>query len=112
MKKIIFLLFIVGLHNICIGQQTQISGVVISAEDSLPMPFVLIELVGTDVNTTTDFDGKYSLETDRPFFSLRATFVSYKPRESNVERGKKQTINFTLTPFNETPKKRKKKRFK
>lgn len=43
------------------AQQINISGVVTSAEDELPLPGVTIVVKGTSKGVQTDFDGKYSI---------------------------------------------------
>ncbi len=42
--------------------QVSVSGVVTSQDDGQPLPGVSILIVGTQEGTTTDFDGKYSIE--------------------------------------------------
>ncbi|MBN2639617.1 MAG: SusC/RagA family TonB-linked outer membrane protein [Bacteroidales bacterium] len=59
---LVFLIF-TGL-NFALAQTRTISGTVTSADDGKPLPGVTVQLKGTTVGTTTDFNGKYSLNVD------------------------------------------------
>ncbi|BAV95403.1 SusC/RagA family TonB-linked outer membrane protein [Ichthyobacterium seriolicida] len=56
------ILVFLSLHvNLCFAQFS-LSGTVLSKEDELPLPGVEISIEGTDKNTSTNFDGEYSIE--------------------------------------------------
>ena len=59
-------LLVILLSFICMygvfGQEVQISGVVKSSFDDVPLPGVNIMIVGTAQGTQTDFDGNYTIE--------------------------------------------------
>lgn len=79
------------------GQElTKIKGKVIDAITKQPLPFVNISFVGANIGTTTDFDGNYYLETQWATSKLLASFVGYKVDTVRVQKGKTQTLNFTL----------------
>ncbi len=80
-------------------QLTKIMGTVIDAHTHEPIPFVNVYFRGTDVQTTTDFDGKYSLETKTPKDSLYAQYMGYKPQTKVVVKNKFQYIDFELKPI-------------
>jgi len=54
------ILFFIGLQGV-LAQGREISGVVTSADDGLSIPGVSVIVKGTTIGTTTDFDGKYSI---------------------------------------------------
>ena len=75
---------------------TRIKGIVLDAKTKEPLPFVNVTFKGANVGTTTDFDGKYNLETQWAKPTLSASFVGYKTLYKTVVIGKSQTINFFL----------------
>lgn len=92
--------FIVGFVSLfaapLYAQETVVQGRVTDAASGDPIPFVNIFFKGTNVGTTTDFEGHYALRTTRPVDSLVATYVGYKPRTKVVRPGEKQAVNFQL----------------
>ena len=91
-------LFVFGLLAIIVNGQkfTKIKGTVIDANTKEPLPFVNVVFKGANVGTTTDFDGKYYLETQWGTSTLQASFVGYKTASKPVELGKSLTIDFEL----------------
>jgi hypothetical protein len=75
---------------------TRIKGVVLDANTKEPLPFVNVTFRDANVGTTTDFDGKYNLETQWAKSTLAASFVGYKSIFKTVVIGQSQTINFFL----------------
>jgi len=75
---------------------TRIKGTVLDSKTKEPLPFVNIAFKGANIGTTTDFDGKYSIETQWGTAYLQASFVGYKAATKKVELGKNNTINFLL----------------
>ncbi len=47
----------------CFSQEKQLSGVVTSGQDGLPLPGVNVIIDGTTKGTQTDFDGRYTINT-------------------------------------------------
>ena len=75
---------------------TKIKGTVLDAKTKEPLPFVNVTFKGKNIGTTTDFDGKFYLETQWATTKLLASFVGYKTAVKSVSTGKSQTINFLL----------------
>ena len=60
--------------------QTSISGLITENATGEPLPGVNIKVVGQAVGTTTDFDGKFSLDVSQnPPFSIQTPFFRSKP---------------------------------
>jgi TonB-dependent SusC/RagA subfamily outer membrane receptor len=74
-----FLVF-VGLPMLQ-AQTVQIAGKVTSSEDGSPVPGVSVVVKGTTIGTTTDFDGKYSLNVPSSATTLVFSFVGLKSQE-------------------------------
>ena len=82
--------------NVSAQKLTKIKGVVLDAQTNEPLPFVNVAFKGANIGTTTDFDGKYYIETQWATNTLLASFVGYKTAIAAVTIGKSQTINFSL----------------
>lgn len=78
------------------AQNTTISGKITDVTTGDPIPFVNVVFRGTNIGTTTDFDGNYSLTSNTPGDSLIASYIGYKPRTKPVLKGSSQVINFQL----------------
>ncbi|MDB4605607.1 carboxypeptidase-like regulatory domain-containing protein, partial [Flavobacteriaceae bacterium] len=75
-KKYLLLLVTTVFMSIYGYSQDQISGVV-SDKDGIPMIGATVLIQGTNQGTTTDFDGKFSIETTQ-VVSLKVTYVGFK----------------------------------
>jgi len=65
MKSKLLLLFVIFTYAATSAQEMEISGVVISSDDELPIPGVSVIIQGTTNGTSTDFDGNYSLNVNK-----------------------------------------------
>lgn len=63
------------------AQTRQITGTVISAEDSQPIPGVSIYVKGSTLGTTSDIDGKYTLDVPSDASTLVFSFIGMKALE-------------------------------
>ena len=64
-------------------QQTQISGIITDDTDQ-PLPGATIIVKGTSVGTTTDFDGKFTLEIDGDDAILLVSYIGFTTQEIPV----------------------------
>jgi hypothetical protein len=78
---------------------TKIMGTVIDAETKEPVPFVNIFFPSTQIQTTTDFEGRFSIETKTAGDSLRAQYMGYVSLTKAVVKNKFQYIDFELKPL-------------
>ena len=67
------------------AQKTNISGIVLDAETKEALPFVNIAFNNSKIGTTTNIDGKYSIETYYATDSLVASFVGYSKLKKKVK---------------------------
>ena len=91
-----YFLLLVFMSMVFHAQTYTISGKVFDAESKEPLPFVPVLIKGTTVGSTTDFDGNYSITTDKKGDSLISTYVSYKKLARPISRGVNQTINMPM----------------
>lgn len=97
MKKhlMMFVLFMVtGLF--AIGQTVQISGLVTSSEDGLPMPGVTVKVQGTTIGAVTGNDGMYRLQVPGTATALEFSFIGMQNQV--VQISGQTRINVTLNP--------------
>lgn len=80
------------------AQKTVVNGRVLDAETSEPLPFVNVAFKDSKIGTTTDMQGRYSVETYYATDSLVASFVGYRPQAQRVRVDETQTIDFHLDP--------------
>jgi hypothetical protein len=80
------------------AQSTKVSGTVKDAATGEPLPFVNIAFIDSRIGTTTDLDGRYSIETYYATDSIRVSAVGYKPRSFAVRKDRAQTIDIALEP--------------
>lgn len=90
MKKILLLLVMVlalaGGSGV-MAQDRTVSGVVTSAEDGLPLPGVNVVIKGTTVGTSSDADGKYSVNLPGQEAVLVFSFIGLTTVEMNAVGG-------------------------
>ncbi|MDB5264037.1 MAG: SusC/RagA family TonB-linked outer membrane protein [Adhaeribacter sp.] len=87
------LIVLVNASSTAMAQQT-ISGRVIGASDNASLPGVTVVVKGSNVGTTTDADGKYTITMPAGQDVLTYTFIGYTPQDIAV--GNRTTINVTL----------------
>lgn len=59
------------------AQNFGIKGTIVSSDDGLPLPGATVLVSGTNKSTTTDFDGKYSIEGLKGSETLEFSFLGY-----------------------------------
>lgn len=79
-------------------EKTKVKGVITDAQTGEPLPFVNIAFVGKNVGTTTDFNGKYQMDTKWGSDKIVASFMGYQVVEKEVIQGQSNTIDFKLEP--------------
>ena len=91
------LLTVFAVPNATFSQKvTRVSGVVIDSDTREPLPFVNIYYKGTQIGTSTDLEGAYTLHSRFPSDSLEVTFLGYKTMAKAVFKEKRQEINFKM----------------
>ncbi|MEP1086466.1 TonB-dependent receptor [Algoriphagus sp.] len=90
------LIFCLGLFSTALAQTREVSGVVISGEDNLPLPGASILVKGTTNGTVTDIDGKFALTVSGPSDVLVLSFIGFTQMEVPV--GDRSVFDLTLMP--------------
>lgn len=91
----VIILFLLCCINPAFAQQP-VSGTVVSAADSKPIPFVTVSIAGTTLATATDIDGNFSLQNVSPDDTLMFTFVGYISQK--IKAGTQKVFMVKLQP--------------
>lgn len=75
------------------SQQYTISGKIFDVQSKEPIPFASVLLKGTTVGANTDFDGNFTITTDKVSDSLIAIYIGYQRMAVPLKRGVSQAIN-------------------
>lgn len=71
MRKLFLLLMtIIGVSLGATAQERTISGIVISGDDNEPIVGATVMVVGTTIGTTTDIDGRFTIQNTSPMLKL------------------------------------------
>lgn len=89
----LLLLLVVGVTN---AQKTVVSGVVYDASTNETVPFTTVKFKDTQIATTTDIDGNYTISTDTPDEILEVISFGFENLEKTVKVGETQVIDFRL----------------
>jgi hypothetical protein len=92
-----FILWLCVITNLQ-AQRTQVKGIVSDAETGEPIPFVIVRFEGAPKGVTTDFEGKYMLDTEQEYNRIKAYSSGYKTQSKAVVAHREQVINFKLAP--------------
>jgi hypothetical protein len=94
----LFFIFLLMISTPMFGQLTKIMGTVTDSRSGEPMPYVNIVFNTRTIGVTSDFNGKFAIETNSPGDSLIASFIGYEKQIKPVEGGVFQYINFVMEP--------------
>ena len=87
-KRILLYLlsFLLGIGSIA-AQTSQITGVILSAEDNQPVIGASVLVVGTNIGATTDLDGKFVIpNVPASAQKVRISYVGFKTQDLDIKR--------------------------
>lgn len=94
MKWLLLISLFLFAQTFAFAQAIQVSGTVVSASDGEPIPGVTVILKGTSVGTTTEVDGRYTLEVPDRNGTLSFSFIGYTTQEIAI--GNRSLIDVRL----------------
>jgi outer membrane receptor protein involved in Fe transport len=100
MKKILFITFLALSQFIVAQDRGMLKGLITDKEtNNEPLPFANVQIKGTSIGTTTDFDGNYVLNVPVGNHVVVFSFLGYKTIEKTVliKEGETATINGVLS---------------
>lgn len=98
--KLKFLFLILFIGTSLLAQKGTISGTLTDKDmNNEPLPFANVQIKGTTIGTTTDENGKYTLQVEPGNHTLQLSFLGYETIEVpvNVKANQTITVNRTLT---------------
>lgn len=81
MKNRLAVVFFLLASTWVFGQNSGVTGTVLDEEVADVLPFANVMIKGTNIGTTTDFDGKYVLNVEPGTYTLVFSFVGYQTKE-------------------------------
>lgn len=85
MKRLLFVsLFYFLCHHILLAQGMTVTGTVVDSKD-VPMPGVLVEIVGRSETATTDIDGRFRIDLPVDAKKIRISYPGYKVMEFKIK---------------------------
>lgn len=91
---ILLLLFFYSIR--LFAQSTFVNGVITDAKTGEPLPDVAVFFPGTNVGTTTDNQGRYSIKIDGTPSMVRFSYTGYKTATRKIDAGE-QSISIQMT---------------
>ncbi|WP_027391357.1 VWA domain-containing protein [Aquimarina latercula] len=85
MKQLHYFMLLLFTVGITIGQELTITGTVTDASNNDPIPGVNITIKGTNKGAQTDFDGRYSIQTNIGNI-LTFSFIGYETEEVKIKQ--------------------------
>lgn len=93
-RKYLFLIFFIAVFQMANGQELKISGTV-TGEENLPLPGANVMLKGSTIGTSTNTDGKYSIDAKKGDV-LVFSFVGYQPIETKVNNASLINVHLSI----------------
>lgn len=88
MRKLFLLLMtIIGVSLGATAQERTISGIVISGDDNEPIVGATVMVVGTTIGTTTDIDGRFTIQHTPNAKTLKVSYVGMTSQEVPITKG-------------------------
>jgi hypothetical protein len=86
LRKFLFVVFLLSCLVRMQAQQYTIKGKVFSADNKEALPFVPVIIKGTTIGAQTDFDGNYTIKTNKLGDSIVATYFGYKRSARKINK--------------------------
>jgi outer membrane receptor for ferrienterochelin and colicin len=84
MKSYIIIIIVLLFSNLTFAQTAQVQGKISDASNNEPVPFANIIVVGTQIGSTTDLDGNFTITGLEPgFIQLQVSFIGFKSKISD-----------------------------
>ena len=95
--------FLIGLLMVftTMTGYSQISGTVIDEEANQPLPGATVVIKGTQIGTTTDFDGFFSISEAKSGDILVITFIGFDAAEEEAYDGMEVVLQTALNQLSE-----------
>ena len=92
----LLLLLLLGVPTAALAQLTTVRGVVTDAKTKEKLPFVSVAVPQAALGTTTDENGRYSLQVPAPYTTLTFSYLGYGTATQTFVPGPAQELNVQL----------------
>ena len=97
MKKVLILLVLGLITTISYTQDvTKVRGTILDGKTGEPLPFVNVFFTNSSVGTTTDLDGKFSIDTRYATESVTASFLGYEDMAQPIIKDQRNNLIYRL----------------
>ena len=100
MKKLLLNFIFILFTSFIYSQSGKVTGLIMDGEYDEPMAFANVIVKGSTIGTTTDFDGKYSLDLQPGEYTLTFSFVGYQTIEVSevlIKSDEVEQVDVTLS---------------
>ena len=100
MKKLLLNFIFILFTSFIYSQSGKVTGLIMDGEYDEPMAFANVIVKGSTIGTTTDFDGKYSLDLEPGEYTLTFSFVGYQTIEVSevlIKSDEVEQVDVTLS---------------
>ena len=100
MKKHLLNFIFILFTSLIFSQSGKVTGLIMDGEYDEPMAFANVIVKGSTIGTTTDFDGKYSLDLEPGEYTLTFSFVGYQTIEVSevlIKSDEVEQVDVTLS---------------
>ena len=100
MKKLLLNFIFILFTSFSYSQSGKVTGLIMDGEYDEPMAFANVIVKGSTIGTTTDFDGKYSLDLEPGEYTLTFSFVGYQTIEVSevlIKSDEVEQVDVTLS---------------
>ena len=80
LMNMFLVVFVFSAFNIS-AQTTTVTGTITDSSDGMELPSVTVQEKGTSNGTTSDFNGKYTIEISNKNATLQFSYLGYKTKE-------------------------------
>ena len=100
MKNLLLNFIFILFTSFIFSQSGKVTGLIMDGEYDEPMAFANVIVKGSTIGTTTDFDGKYSLDLEPGEYTLTFSFVGYQTIEVSevlIKSDQVEQVDVTLS---------------
>ena len=100
MKNLLLNFIFILFTSFIFSQSGKVTGLIMDGEYDEPMAFANVIVKGSTIGTTTDFDGKYSLDLEPGEYTLTFSFVGYQTIEVSevlIKSNEVEQVDVTLS---------------
>src|SRR4051812_3990598 len=96
-KLFLTALLLTGLVTSALCQQTEVTGVVKDGRNKLPLPYVTVSFKGSSIQTKTDQNGSFKINSPQAQTMLQLDYIGYKRLLKAIRPNRSQDVVLQMT---------------